>query len=50
MSWGEIKRAINSTLGTEDFMPLDEMIKKQCLYYRFGFDNKTNRFGICYRR
>lgn len=25
--WGEIKKAINSTVGTEDFKPLDELIK-----------------------
>lgn len=26
MSWGEIKKAINSTLGTSGFLPLDEKI------------------------
>ena len=26
MSWGEVKKAINSTLGTEDFKSLDEII------------------------
>lgn len=29
MSWGEIKKAINSTIGTEEFKPLDEMILGQ---------------------
>ena len=27
MSWAEIKKALNSTVGTEDFKPLDEIIK-----------------------
>lgn len=27
--WGEIKHAINSTLGTNDFKPLDKMIEGQ---------------------
>lgn len=26
MSWGEVKSALNSTLGTSDFAPLDEMM------------------------
>ena len=26
MSWAEIKHALNSTLGTDDFKPLDKMI------------------------
>lgn len=26
MSWAEIKRAINSTVGTDEFQPLDKMI------------------------
>lgn len=26
--WAEIKKAINSTVGTKDFKPLDEIIKE----------------------
>lgn len=29
MSWGEIKKAINSTIGTAGFQPLDAIIKGQ---------------------
>ena len=28
MSWGEIKKALNSTIGTENFKPLDQIIKE----------------------
>ena len=27
MSWDEVKYAVNSTLGTEEFLPLNELIK-----------------------
>lgn len=29
MSWDEIKIAINSTLGTEEFKSLDEILKEK---------------------
>ena len=32
MSWAEIKKALNSTLGTADFKPLDEAIKSAPTY------------------
>lgn len=28
MTWAEIKIAINSTLGTSDFIPLNELLKE----------------------
>lgn len=33
MSWGEVKKALNSTLGTNGFMPLDELIARVTGYY-----------------
>lgn len=38
MSWAEIKRAVNSSLGTSDFEPLDMLFKKTAddLYYNFA--------------
>lgn len=38
MSWAEIKRAVNSSLGTSDFEPLDVAFKKIAddLYYNFA--------------
>lgn len=52
MGWAKIKKAINSTLGTSEFKPLDEIIKGQKsllvsdnLYYSFPtltFENVTS--------
>lgn len=37
MSWGEIKLSINSTLGTNDFKPLDKLIDDYATLVKLRF-------------
>lgn len=37
MSWAEIKRAVNSTLGTNEFNPLDKIVKLELSSFLYDF-------------
>lgn len=41
MTWGQIKKAINSTLGTEDFQPLNEIFSNGIQKLRDAISNGT---------
>jgi len=49
MSWGEIKLAINSTLGTSDFKPLDKLIDDYAKLVKLRFvvqDYTTENYRV----
>ena len=39
MSWAEIKKSVNSTLGTSNFKPLDEIIVEEVNNFKEGLKN-----------
>lgn len=41
MSWGKIKKAINSTVGTSEFQPLDQLVR----FSGKNFATSTNTFA-----
>lgn len=46
MSWSKIKKAINSTLGTDDFKPIDVMLKEAFADIKTRFSNLTTSLTI----
>lgn len=41
MSWAEIKKSVNSTLGTSGAMPLDKIVKQEASNLKNGLKNGT---------
>ena len=41
MSWAEIKKSVNSTLGTSGAMPLDKIVKQEANNLKNGLKNGT---------